>query len=255
MRPALIEIGNFGLPAYGTMLVISFLVALFLVKRTAKKFNIAPAIIENLVFWVMIGVIVGGRLLYAFFHLNEFSDFISIFEIWNGGMMFFGSFIGAFIAGLVYVRKEKLPVLLLCDIVSPSIALGEFFTRIGCFLNGCCFGKPSNLPWAVKFPEGSFADHAGLGDCALHPTQLYSSLFGLMFFFFLQRMLKKRHFRGEIFSYYLIFSGLFRFGVDFIRHYEDLPNFLINQGISIAVIALGIFLLVKIPKNKEEKGM
>uniref|UniRef100_A0A7C6EG31 Phosphatidylglycerol--prolipoprotein diacylglyceryl transferase n=1 Tax=candidate division WOR-3 bacterium TaxID=2052148 RepID=A0A7C6EG31_UNCW3 len=244
MRPILIKFDGFGIPSYGTMLVISFIVALFLVKREAKKHNIAPVIIENLAFWLMIGVILGGRILYVAFHPSEFRDIISIFEIWNGGMMFFGGFIGAFIAGAIYVKKEKLSIILLGDLVSPSIALGEFFTRIGCFLNGCCFGKPTNLPWGVHFPRGSFAYHAGL-DCPIHPTQLYSSLFGLLLFFFLQRMLHQKHGTGEVFAYFLIFYGGFRFGVDFIRYYEDTGNFLINQIISLIIVLAGIILLLR----------
>lgn len=244
MRPVLIKFDGIGIPSYGTMLVISFIVALFLVKREAKKHNISPVLIENLAFWLMVGVIIGGRLLYVLFHLNEFRDIISIFEIWNGGMMFFGGFIGAFIAGAIYVKKQNLSISLLSDIISPSIALGEFFTRIGCFLNGCCFGIPTNLPWGVHFPNGSFADQAGL-DRAIHPTQLYSSLFGLLLFFLLQIMLHRPHSRGSIFAYFLIFYGGFRFGVDFVRYYENISNLLINQLISIIIVIAGIFILIK----------
>uniref|UniRef100_A0A7C4TCT4 Phosphatidylglycerol--prolipoprotein diacylglyceryl transferase n=1 Tax=candidate division WOR-3 bacterium TaxID=2052148 RepID=A0A7C4TCT4_UNCW3 len=249
MRPILIKFDGLGIPSYGTMLVISFLVALFLVKRNTKRYNIPGAMIENLAFWIMVGVIIGGRVLYVLFHLEEFSDFFSIFEIWNGGMMFFGGFIGALLAGLIYVKRAGLSVLLLADIISPSIALGEFFTRIGCFLNGCCFGIPTSLPWGVKFPPGSFAQCAGL-DSPIHPTQLYSSLFGLLLFFFLQRILKMKHRRGEVFSLFLILYCGFRFGVDFVRYYEDLPNFIINQIISITGIIIGIFLLIKSRKSK-----
>ncbi len=248
MRPVLIKFDGFGIPSYGTMLVISFIVALFLVKRRAKRFGISPIIIENLAFWIMVGVISGGRILYVLFHLSDFSDFLSIFEIWNGGMMFFGGFIGAFLAGVIYVRRQHLDVLLLADIISPAIALGEFFTRIGCFLNGCCFGQPTSLPWGVRFPSGSFADIAGL-DCPLHPTQLYSSLFGLFLFLFLQRVLNKGYRRGVVFSLFLIFYGGFRFGIDFIRYYENLPNFIINQIISLMIAVVGTFLLFRTGKS------
>ncbi|MEO0161473.1 MAG: prolipoprotein diacylglyceryl transferase [candidate division WOR-3 bacterium] len=248
MRPLLIKVDGLGIPSYGTMLVISFLVALFLVKREAKKHNIPPVLIENLAFWLMVGVIIGGRILYVVFHPTEFQDVTSIFAIWNGGMMFFGGFIGAFIAGFLYIKKQNLPVLLLSDMVSPSIALGEFFTRIGCFLNGCCFGLPTHLPWGVHFPRGSFAYRAGF-DCPIHPTQLYSSLFGLFLFFFLQRLLRRPHLRGEVFAYFLIFYGGFRFGIDFIRYYENLGNFLINQVISVIGVVVGIILLLRAKRS------
>ncbi|MGB3480577.1 MAG: prolipoprotein diacylglyceryl transferase, partial [bacterium] len=153
MRPVLIQFGEIALPFYGVMLVISFICAILYVRNAAKKFNISLIMIENLAFYVMVGVIIGGRLLYVIFHWYQYeNDLLGIIRIWEGGMMFFGGFIGALIAGIIYLRKEKTPVLKVADIIAPAIALGTFFTRIGCFLNGCCFGKPSNLPWAVKFP-------------------------------------------------------------------------------------------------------
>jgi len=233
------------------MLLISFIVALFLVKRPAKHYGISPAFIENLAFWIMVGVIVGGRLLFVFFHWRDFeSDILVIFQIWTGGMMFFGSFIGALVAGLLYVRRQKVAPLLLADLISPSLGLGEFFTRIGCFLNGCCFGIPSVLFWAVKFPSGSLPARAYSCDTALHPTQLYSSLFGLLLFFFLQKRLGRRHNRGALFAAYLVLSGLFRFGVDFIRHYENAANLLVNQFISGATVIAGIIMLVMVYQKK-----
>lgn len=250
MRPTLIEIGPVALPSYGLMLLLSFLVALLLVKRAARRFGIAPVFVENLAFWIMVGVIVGGRLLFVLFHIQDYRhDLIQVFKIWTGGMMFFGSFVGALVAAVIYVRRHKVPALLLADIISPSLGLGEFFTRIGCFLNGCCFGIPSNLPWAITFPVNSMPASA-YPDCALHPTQLYSSLFGLILFFFLQKGLPRRHHRGELFAIYLIASGVFRFGIDFIRHYENRANLLINQFISVAVIGAGIVLYLFARKGK-----
>lgn len=252
MSPVLIRIFGLNLPAYGTMLVLSFLAAIFLVTRAAKKHRIPSAVITDLAFWIMVGVIVGGRLLYVLFHLNEYYDILSIFEIWHGGMMFFGSFIGAVIAGFLYVRKVKVPSLLLADLVAPAIALGEFFTRIGCFLNGCCFGIPTSLPWGVKFPRDSFAGCTPIGSQHLHPTQLYSSLFGLLLFIYLSFRGRRRYYRGEMFAQYLVISGLYRFLIDFIRYYENAANLWINQLISLAVITAGFVLLFWSRKKKIE---
>ena len=246
MRPVLIQIGEFAIPSYGIMLVVSFLFAIWFAKRYAKKFNISTIIIENLAFYLMLGVIVGGRFLYVIFHWSQYeNDLLGIIRIWEGGMMFFGGFIGGFLAAMFYLRKEKIPILQIADIIAPAIALGQFFTRIGCFLNGCCFGLPSNLPWAVKFPDACVAGASPIGDQTLHPTQLYSSLFGLLLFFFLKNILFKPHRRGEIFAFYLTFSGCFRFGIDFIRYYEDSANFWINQVVAIGLVAVGIIILIK----------
>lgn len=250
MRPILIQIGEFGIPSYGVMLVISFLFAIFFVKKAAKKFNISLVVIENLAFYVMLGVIVGGRVLYVIFHWAQYEhNVLEIFALWRGGMMFFGGFLGGLTAGIIYLKKEKISVLLVGDIIAPAIALGEFFTRIGCFLNGCCYGIPSHLPWAVEFPGNCAAGSQFLGT-TIHPTQLYSSLFGLALFFFLWRKLYREHVLGEIFSLYLIFAGGFRFGIDFIRYYENNANLWINQIISLATIILGFVILVKSYKKK-----
>lgn len=246
MRPVLIQFDGIALPSYGMMLVVSFLFALWFARTYAKKFNLSPIIIENVAFYLMIGVIVGGRLLYVIFHWSQYeNDLLGIFRIWEGGMMFFGGFIGGFLGALFYLRKEEIQILPIADLIAPAIALGQFFTRIGCFLNGCCFGTPSTLPWAIKFPDYCVAGASPVGDQPLHPTQLYSSFFGLLLFFFLKNILFRQHRRGEIFALYLMFSGGFRFGIDFIRYYEDRANFWINQIVAIGLIIVGFIILLK----------
>jgi phosphatidylglycerol:prolipoprotein diacylglycerol transferase len=251
VRPILIQIGELAVPAYGIMLVVSFLVAILFVRRAAKRFNIPPVVIENLAFYVMLGVIIGGRLLYVMFHWHQYEhDLFGILRIWEGGMMFYGGLLGGLVGGLLYLKKENIPVLTISDVIAPAIALGEFFTRIGCFLNGCCFGTPSSLPWAVKFPEECVAGGSAVADFTLHPTQIYASLFGLALFFFLWQRLYKKHQTGEVFALYLIFSGIFRFSIDFIRYYEDSSNFLINQIIAVALVIIGFAIFVRSSKKK-----
>ncbi len=233
------------------MLAVSFLVAILFVKRAAKHFDISPVIIENLAFYVMLGVIVGGRLLYAVFHWQQYAhDLLGILRIWEGGMMFYGGFIGGLFAGSLYLNRQQISVLALGDIVAPAVALGQFFTRIGCFLNGCCFGTPSELPWAIKFPDNCVAGGSPVADFTLHPTQIYASLFGLALFFFLKSRLYRPHKTGEIFSLYLIFSGIFRFSVDFIRYFEDSANFWINQIIALVLVLIGSIIFVRSFKKK-----
>jgi phosphatidylglycerol:prolipoprotein diacylglycerol transferase len=228
------------------MLVISFLVAIFFVRKIARQNGISPAVVENLAFYLMLGVIIGGRLLYVIFHWSQYEqNLLDIISLWKGGMMFFGGFIGGLIASILYLRKQKISILKFGDIVAPAIGLGEFFTRIGCFLNGCCFGLPAHLPWAVKFPSDCPAGSSSVGGEALHPTQLYSSLFGFFLFMFLWYRLKRPHGTGQIFALYLILSGLFRFSIDFLRYYEDAGNFWINQIIALAVALAGLYMLLR----------
>jgi phosphatidylglycerol:prolipoprotein diacylglycerol transferase len=251
VRPILIQIGEFSIPSYGVMLAVSFLIAILLVKRAAKHLAISPVIIENLAFYLMLGVIIGGRLLYVVFHWPQYEyDLLGIIRVWEGGMMFYGGFLGGLIASLFYLRKENLSVLLFGDLTAPAIALGEFFTRTGCFLNGCCFGTPSSLPWAVKFPEHCVAGSSPVGDYALHPTQVYTSLFSIALFFFLNKRLYRQHNTGEIFSLYLVFGGIFRFSIDFIRYYENAANFWINQIIALVLVLIGAVIFVHVSKKK-----
>ena len=252
MRPILIQVGELGIPSYGLMLAVSFIFAILFVKRAARRFNVSPIIIENLAFYLMLGVIIGGRVLYVIFHWTHYeNDILGIFRFWEGGMMFFGGLIGGFLAAVLYLKKEKISIPLISDIVAPAIALGQFFTRIGCFLNGCCFGKPSSLPWAVKFPDECVAGVSPVGEYTLHPTQIYSSLFGLALFFFLWNRLYRPHKTGTIFALYLIFSGGFRFGIDFIRYYENSANFWINQVISVGLIIVGAVVFVTSSHKKD----
>lgn len=251
MRPVLIDLGGIEIPAYGIMLAISFLAALWYVKRKAPNFGISSVVVENLAFWIMLGVILGGRLLYAAFHWPQYeNDILGIFRIWEGGMMFFGGFIGGFLLGALYLRRQRISILEISDIVAPAMGLGLFFTRIGCFLNGCCFGVPTGFPWAVQFPASCVAGTSPVGEFALHPTQLYESIFGLILFFFLNNRLKKSAGSGVVFAQFLIFYGAFRFGIDFIRYYENSANFWINQIIAVGLVIVGVFIFVKNTKQK-----
>jgi phosphatidylglycerol:prolipoprotein diacylglycerol transferase len=246
MRPVLIEFGGIEIPAYGIMLAVSFLAALWYVKRKAPRCGISPVVVENLAFYIMLGVIIGGRLLYVAFHWSQYgNDLLGIFRIWEGGMMFFGGFLGGFLLGTLYLRKQGISVLRISDAIAPALGLGLFFTRIGCFLNGCCFGKPSMLPWAIRFPDGCVAGASPVSGLALHPTQLYESIFGLALFFFLNNRLAKSFGQGTVFAQFLIFYGGFRFGIDFIRYYENNANFWINQIIAIALIVAGAIILLR----------
>lgn len=250
MRPVLIDLGGIEIPSYGLMLALSFVAGIWYVRRKAPKFDIAPALIENLAFYVMVGVIIGGRLLYAAFHWAQYqNDIPGIFRIWEGGMMFFGGLLGGFIIGALYIRKQKLAVLRISDLVAPALGLGLFFTRIGCFLNGCCFGMPSALPWATRFPADCVAGASPVGTQALHPVQLYESLFGLALFFLLDRQLGKPARTGALLAQFMIFYGVFRLGIDLIRYFENGANYWINQLIALGLVIGGIVIIVR-PRKK-----
>lgn len=248
MFPVLLRVGNLQLYSYGVMLFISFALGIWIVERRAKRLGIEPKKITDLALWVLLAVVLGSRLFYVAFHWDEFrNDLVSIIRFWGNppglsGLMFYGGFIGAFVAGLIFVWVNRLPLLKLLDAVAPALVLGEGFTRIGCFLNGCCFGKPAESILGVVFPPGSAAG-ARFPNQPLHPTQLYSSLAGFVLFGLTLILERRRLKPGVVFAIILILYSLFRFGIDFVRYYENAANFWGNQIVSLVLALIGFILL------------
>ena len=198
-----------------------------------------------LALWVLFSAIIGSRLLYIALHWSEFAhDLVGTFAFWRGGLqglVFYGGFVGALVMGLVFARLNRMALLRMLDAAIPSVVLGEFFTRIGCFLNGCCFGKVCSLPWAIRFPENS---PAGAFQAPIHPTQLYSSLAGLVLFV-IALILERRDWRaGLFFGVVLLLYAVFRFGIDFVRYYENSANLWTNQLISVGLMAIAVAVII-----------
>ncbi|MFO7675612.1 MAG: prolipoprotein diacylglyceryl transferase [bacterium] len=247
MFPTILRLGGIQIYSYGLMLFISFLLGIFIVERRARRFGVESKDVTDLALWILVAVVVGSRLFYVAFHWNEFKDdLIGIIAFWRGGLaglMFYGGFLGALIAGLIFVRVRRLPVLKLLDAAAPAIVLGEGFTRIGCFLNGCCYGVPTTGCTGIHFPLHSPAGASYPGQ-AIHPTQLYSSLAGFLLFGIALLLERRRLKEGVLFAVMLILYSLFRFGIDFVRHYENAANYWGNQVVALGLTAVGIVLLV-----------
>ena len=247
MFPIVLRIGSLHIYSYGVMLFISFLCGIAVVERRAKKFGVDPKKVTDLALWELLAVVLGSRLFYVAFHWQEFNhDLIGIIAFWRGGLaglMFYGGFLGGIIAGFLFVYLNKLPVRKLMDAVAPAIMLGEGFTRIGCFLNGCCFGTPTHCVCGMVFPHNSPAGATFLNQ-PIHPTQLYSSAAGFLLFFFALRLEKRKLRPGVLAAILLIVYSLFRFGIDFVRYYEDGANFWGNQVVSLCMTAAGVALLI-----------
>ncbi|MEO0078052.1 MAG: prolipoprotein diacylglyceryl transferase [candidate division WOR-3 bacterium] len=247
MFPTILKVGGLHIYSYGLMLFISFVAGIAIVERRARRFGVEPRRITDLALWVLVAVVVGSRLFYVAFHWNEFAnDLIGIIAFWRGGLaglMFYGGFLGGIIAGLIFVRVHRLPVRKLMDAIAPAVMLGEGFTRIGCFLNGCCFGVPTSCPTGVHFPIHSPAGATFPGQ-AIHPTQLYSSAAGFILFGFALWLERRNLKPGVLSGLLLIVYSLFRFGIDFVRYYENAANFWGNQVVSLALTAVGIAVVV-----------
>ncbi len=219
----LFQIGSFKVFTWGFMFVIGFLVALLLIWREARKQKIEDRHIYNVALLILIGAIIGPRLVFVLEHLAYFVEKpLEILMTWQGGITSYGAFLGVLFVWL-YARKQKgITFTQILDLVAPYLLLAIAITRIGCFLNWDDLGSASSLPWAIQ--AGS--------DVARHPTQLYESLYSLVSFFILlgfkkirdkgretkfKKLLEKP---GALFLFFLIFYSFFRFFNDFLREYE-----------------------------------
>lgn len=259
MYPVLFQIGGFQVRTYSLMLLLAFVVGILVLRYILKRRSlIDPAVVIDLAFWVIIGVVVGARLAYVFMHWPQFSkDPASIFRIWEGGAVYFGGFILGFLSGgfyLFYYWYKKTPqpsfkgfiafLTSVLDPIAPAVALGEGIGRLGCLFNGCCFGKPTQV-CGISFPSYSFASTIFGPDHSIWPTQLFQAGGGIVLFVILLLLMRFVRLRkGQLFGIFLAGFGGLRFGVNFLRYYENNLNLWTNQGIAIFFILLGIGLAI-----------
>lgn len=209
MHPVLFYIGPVALYSYSAMLALGFLAAVTLASRRARAARLDPARIQTLS-WVMILCgIVGARLTFVVLNWELFrSDPLEIFRLRHGGLVFYGGLGLGLGAGVLTMFFKKLPIGKTIDLMTPPLVLAHAVGRIGCFLNGCCYGKPTSLPWGVSFPgEGILR----------HPTQLYESAGLLILFFLLKRIERSSPVPGRLFLIYGLSYGIWRFAIEFLR--------------------------------------
>lgn len=239
MHPTLLKLGPISIHSYGLLIATGFLVALFLMRRDAKKVGINPDQIADVAFGVLFLGLVGTRLLHIIMFPSQYSwsDPIGWIAIWKGGLVFQGAIPPAIAFCVYYVYKKGIPIWTFADVVCPYVPLAHAFGRMGCFMYGCCYGHRTDVPWGVSFPKitdasgtitGSpaFLDHAarfGVPPDAswsypVHPTQLYSAA-GLVILCGLLLLLRRygHLFNGITFPAYLGLYGVFRFIVEFYR--------------------------------------
>jgi len=211
---------------------------------------------------ILILAIVGGRGLFVLTHWSDYQkDLGGIFRIWEGGLMLYGGYILAIAGSIAYVRRTGLRLWKVADAAAPAMALGIGIGRLGCFLNGCCFGLPTNLPWGVKFPAGSYASYTFPGQ-PIHPAQLYLALAGLALFAVLLRLDRAPHFDGWLFWTAVAVDAVLRFGIDFTRYYDQTSflgkvgdlSFNINQILSAFLFVASLVMLRILSRRSRETG-
>lgn len=232
MYPVICKIGPFTIYAYGVMLAVSAIVCSFFLSRDARKHNISADVIYDFVFWVVVSGIVGARVFYIFLNREFFiNNPQEVIMIQNGGLAFQGGLIFGILSAIIYIKNKKLPLLSTLDLVIPYAALGHAIGRLGCFLNGCCYGYP--YARGIYFP---------VHDARLHPTQLYAFFALLIIFLVLKKFKNATKVPGQVVALYLMLAAVQRFGNEFFRadhgnFYADLSVF---QVVSLVIFVLGV---------------
>jgi phosphatidylglycerol:prolipoprotein diacylglycerol transferase len=234
--------------SFGFMLAVSFAVGIWFCARRGRARGVKPETIYDLSFVILVSSIIGVRGFYVLTHLDQFQGrWLQIFAFKEGGLTLYGGLGLALLAGWFFCRRRGLNYLEAADIMIPSVALGIGITRIGCFLAGCCYGQPCDLPWAVQFPDGAPAvRHFGL--VPVHPSQLYGALGGFLIFGLLLLWERRSQRPGETLGRFLLLYGIHRFVVDFSRYYEESQRVLLgwsnNQWLSVAIVVVGLVLML-----------
>jgi phosphatidylglycerol:prolipoprotein diacylglycerol transferase len=243
VKPFLFEIGGLGIPTYGVMALLAYGAAVLVMIHYARRENLAPrTVVDGLTLAIAAGL-VGARLLGVIVELRNIiaepallKTVIMANGVWLGGV------IGAVGFGLWWFRKAEIPVLGGMDIFAMAGAMATAVSRWGCFFSGCCWGKPTDLPWGVTFPEIAHNLHPGLPYGPVHPTQIYQSLVGIGVFAILALVYRRKRFDGQIFLLYLILLSVTRFFMEYVR--GDAERGFVVEGVLSTSQFIGILLLL-----------
>lgn len=244
ISPEIIKIGPLSVRWYGLMYLIGFISSYLIVKGEIKRrgLRVEKDFLENLYFYLILGLLVGARFGYVIFYNLPYyiNNPLEVFAIWQGGMSFHGGLIGVILAAFVFTKTKKFDFFTLTDMLVITAPIGLGLGRIGNFINGELYGRITDVPWAMVFPEG--------GPLPRHPSQLYeAALEGVLLFVILWFLKDKFSRSGIISSLFLILYGIFRFFVEFFREPDPqigyiLSIFTMGQVLCFIMILIGLSL-------------
>ncbi|HYR05102.1 MAG TPA: prolipoprotein diacylglyceryl transferase [Gallionella sp.] len=244
--PIALQLGPLAIHWYGLMYLAGFMAFLWLGRKRIATLNhpqINAKLLDDLLFYGVLGVILGGRLGYVFFYKASYylAHPLEIFAVWQGGMSFHGGFLGVLAAMMWFAHKHGLRWLQLTDFIAPLVPPGLAFGRLGNFINGELWGRPSEMPWAMIFPK--------VDNLPRHPSQLYEfALEGVLLFALLWLYARRPRPVGAVSGVFLIGYGSFRFLVEFSREPDDFLGLLsfgmsMGQWLSLPMVIAGIAML------------
>jgi phosphatidylglycerol---prolipoprotein diacylglyceryl transferase len=257
VHPEILRWGMLHITSYGLMLAIAFLVGTWLGLREAARLGLDEDRVVTVILVALAAAIAGARVLYVAEHLRDFrGSYLSVLALWQGGLTLYGGIVAGTVAGLFAARRTGLPMWVTADALAPSLALGTVFGRVGCFLNGCCYGRPTRLPWGVVFPADSFAG-LEFGSVPVHPSQLYFAAAGLVLFLLVWAMRRRVRVPGVLFWSLIALLALVRIPLDLTRAYEvdaivvQLGAVSISES-QVTSVALLLFALLMIARLRRE---
>lgn len=219
MYPEIFRIGSFPINTYGVLLAVSFLCAILVSVRLAARDGLPREKIYDLSLWMLLAGLVGSKIMMLFTEPDYRADPLQLLSLdfLRSGGVWYGGLLGAVLVSYWLMRRYQLPWWKTADAFAPGIAIGNFFGRQGCFAAGCCWGKPTSLPWGVKFTEAGHEITGVPTDTHLHPTQLYESFAMLLVFLFLLWLHKRKRFSGQVILAYALIYSIIRFAIEFVR--------------------------------------
>lgn len=250
MRDVLFEVPWVGLKVHGfsVMLVLAAAAGVYLTAWRAAREKIHPDVVFELAVWLLSGGFIGARALFLIRNPDTIHSFWDIFKVWQGGIVFYGCILGGLIGSLIYWVRHPFPWRAMCDAVAPALAIGIALGRVGCLLNGCCFGAACDLPWSVTFPAGSlpWQHHVRQGwlspeaahSLPVHPAQVYAILDGVFLLALLSAYFPHRRKDGQVMALLMVTYPVTRFLIEGLR--DDDPAYALGLTLS-QLISAGLF--------------
>jgi phosphatidylglycerol:prolipoprotein diacylglycerol transferase len=214
MHPVLIQLGPVKVYSFGVMVMLGFIAAAWWATKSGKRRGIDSETVMDAAVYIFIPAMIFARLLFVALNYRDYHSLAEVGMVWRGGMAFHGGLLGGVLGGIVFCWRRKIPAWDMADIVAPGIALGYAIGRIGCLLNGCCYGRECGLPWALRFPD---LNYPGMLTPPSHPTQIYATLTGLVMFGLLAALDRQRRYSGQTFLAFLVLYCVYRFIIEYFR--------------------------------------
>ncbi len=245
MFPKIYDLGPITIHTYGLLLAAAFICGIWVASRNARKQGIEPDSVWNMGLVIIFSALVGAKLLlflsdYQYYSENP-REIFALATLRSAGV-YYGGLILAIACAAWYLRRKNLPFWKMADISAPGIALGQAIGRLGCLSAGCCYGKPTSVPWGITFTDSYAYENVGVPlNVPLHPTQVYESVGAFCLFWFLMKRFSKKHADGRILLEYIILYAAMRFVIEFFR--DDDRGFVLYGLLSTSqLIAILTFL-------------